>query len=330
MVPSGQQSRLCRQCASRLPSISSRQFTTTRRRNAATSMGPGAHEGKLPEFKMPKMASMKSNFKNMGKKEVGDDLGRIPNALILPSAKELPSWTAPKFKRLRIHLLHLRLSLQNWFGLAFYLFWDAPKDLATGKKMRKPLELASRHRVARLLHAEFNTALGVGDMNRLQNVACSGLLSKAAARIEMRKQFRAKDEFWTIRRYQGIKYPVLLEKWPISVFLPAASTRVVSDRIVELPFPNSSLRQCTVRIRTIQEVGYANEKDLKLLPCTEYVVIQKMVYKGEAGPWKMWGTVEPSTMEEIDKLLDGKQEGTSMTDRLKEKFMSMASSAGMS
>lgn len=38
---------------------------------------------------------------------------------------------------------------------------------------------------------------------------------------------------------------------------------------------------------------------------TEYVVIQKLTLNGKESPWKMWGTVDPNTVEEVEKMIEG-------------------------
>lgn len=181
--------------------------------------------------------------------------------------------------------------------------------------MRKPLEFGERNEIARQLHQAFNSALARGDVNELEKIACDGLLSKARTRIELRKKRGYPPETWQIRKYMGIRYPKWLEKWPISVLLPRASTRVVSDKLSPLPLPDSYLRQCIVRINTVQSYQLANEA-FKLAKHTEYVVIQKLTFKGEDGPWRIWGTVDPSTVQEIKGMLEGQDMQSSFSERL--------------
>ena len=59
----------------------------------------------------------------------------------------------------------------------------------------------------------------------------------------------------------------------------------------------------------------------------DYVVIQKMTSKGEEEEWKIWGLTEPCTAEEIDSMLSGsgKDAGTTLLDRVKEKVTSTVS-----
>lgn len=197
--------------------------------------------------------------------------------------------------------------------MVYYLKWDAPRDPITGKKNKSHLDLSARNSIARRLHNEFNSALDVGDIKRLQSITCDGLLAKARYRLERRRLLGFKREPWQILRYLGIKYPAFLERWPLTVLLPQASTRVVSDRLIALPFPDSYMRQCTVRIKSVQYYLPSDEWKYVTLSHTEYVVIQRLRMRGEEGEWMIWGIVEPSTIADIDKILQGKGESVQST-----------------
>ncbi|EXJ81923.1 hypothetical protein A1O1_07990 [Capronia coronata CBS 617.96] len=255
-------------------------------------------------------------MKDAGKQEMGNDLGRLPNSLVMPSRKTLRKEFGGRVgKWAKLYWFSLKTSVTDWYGIFYFRRWDAKRDPTTGKKMKKPMELAERHEIARQLHQAFNSALARGDVNELEKITSDGLLSKAKTRIELRKKRGYPSETWQIRKYTGITYPKWLEKWPISVFLPRASTRVVSDKLAPLPLPDSYIRQCIVRINSVQSYQLANE-DFKLAKHTEYVVIQKLTFKGEDGPWRIWGTVEPSTIEEINGMLDGQEMQSSFSERL--------------
>ncbi|KIX92111.1 uncharacterized protein Z520_12195 [Fonsecaea multimorphosa CBS 102226] len=324
LTPSGQSIQICPQCAHRLPSVYTRQFTTTRRRNAAAGV---LSSNVNIDSKLPKHVSVKSQMKKANRQQIGTDLGKLPQTLVLPAATDLPAWMGPQFmKRTRIHWLRFKTALKDWWSLVVFLRWDVKRDPVTGKKMRKPLELSQRHQIARDLHKEFHEALGEGDLKRLQAICCEGLLAQARTRVEQRKAFRRTKEPWKMMSYSGIQYPAWLERWPLSVFLPKASTRVVSDRLAPLPFADTYLRQCIVRIRSVQNYFLADRDKDSILKHIDYVVIQKMTIKGEEGPWKVWGLTEPSTMKEIDTLLEGKgqESGTTLVERIQDKISGVA------
>ncbi|EXJ61221.1 uncharacterized protein A1O5_12013 [Cladophialophora psammophila CBS 110553] len=323
LTTSSQTYPICPQCAHRLPSVYTRQFTTTRRRNA----GAGVVQS-IPNIdsKLPKHVSMKSQMKKANRQQIGTDLGKLPQTFILPAAKDLPGWMSPNFfKRTRIHWLQFKTAVKDWWSLVVFLKWDVKRDPLTGKKMRRSMELSQRNQIARDLHKDFHDALSEGDLKRLQTICCEGLMAQARMRIEQRKALRRRKEPWVLLSYSGIRYPAWLERWPISVLLPAASTRVVSDRLAPLPFADTYLRQCIVRINSVQNYLLADSDKDVMLKHTDYVVIQKMTVKGEEGPWKIWGLTEPSTMKEVDGLLAGKgQEATTLAERIRDKVAGIA------
>ncbi|EXJ82366.1 hypothetical protein A1O3_06179 [Capronia epimyces CBS 606.96] len=310
----GQNSRICSQCAYRLSSISTRSFSTTRHNNAKLG---GLLDHKNLDSKLPKSHSMRTRMKDAGKQELGNDLGRVPMSLVMPSIKTLREGFSGQVGKLaKVYWFNLKTSVTDWYGVFYFRWWDAQRDPTTGKKMRKPLELGERHETARQLHQSFNSALARGDVAELEQIACDGVLSQAKRRIELRQKRGYPPEKWQLRMYTGLKYPKWLEKWPVSVLLPRASTRVVSDKLSPLPLPESYIRQCVVRIRSVQTYELATEEDLKISKHTEYVVMQKLTFKGEDGPWRIWGTVEPSTIQEINDMLEGQDSQSSFTERL--------------
>ncbi|KAK5188884.1 hypothetical protein LTR47_010851 [Exophiala xenobiotica] len=53
---------------------------------------------------------------------------------------------------------------------------------------------------------------------------------------------------------------------------------------------------------------------------TEYVVIQKLQINVKESDWKFWGTVDPNTMEEIDKLMEGQKGQDTLAARFREQL----------
>jgi hypothetical protein len=102
-------------CEHQLFSLTARQFTTARRRDAA--MG-GLRDVNYNSV-MPKVHSQKTQMakQTLGKeRSMPDDLGRMPNSLIITPASNLPSWLPPtSHKRLRIQWFQLKTAVQSWF-----------------------------------------------------------------------------------------------------------------------------------------------------------------------------------------------------------------------
>src|SRR5204862_3707124 len=129
---------------------------------------------------------------------------------------------------------------------------------------------------------------------------------------------------WTLHKY--ITFP----------FSPTFSgAQVVSDRAVALPNAKGlGIRQTVVRIRSRQstrkpitssssEASYTKMRDNssnattadKLQDCTEYVVLQRFMVKGDGGEWKIWGLAEETTPKQVD-CDPGFASGLSVRDRI--------------
>jgi hypothetical protein len=201
--------------------------------------------------------------------------------------------------------------------------WGVPKHPVTRKRISKPLLLRERGRVARELHAKFYTALAAGDMSNIPNLVCKGLENDARIQIEQRKVAKKSRQTFRIQSYSGWNAPPWFI-WPLTL-LPFQSTRVMTDKIAPIPFGKSAwIRQCVVRIKSTQTLDRGLGLGPESKTIEEYVVIQKLALDGEEQPWKMWGTVQPSSAQEIIKIAGGKFSpvGT-FFDILKEKLSSM-------
>jgi hypothetical protein len=205
------------------------------------------------------------------------------------------------------------------------LKWDVKRDPLTNAALRQPLQLDYRLDFATNLHKTFYTALSNGDKKALQEICCDGLLRTARTRIEKRKALHASYEPWALTKYVGLTLD-RLNFWPVTAILPGQRFRVVSDRIAPLPMPDSYIRQCVVRIVSKQTYWLADSPKQVTAQHDEYVVIQQMTSKGESGLFRLWGITEPTTMEEIDDMLESKGHaaGTTLAERIRDKMSSMA------
>ncbi len=66
------------------------------------------------DSRLPKQSSMKSQMKKASKQQIGTDLGKLPQTLILPPSSELPPWT--KLKRVKIHWLQLKSTFKDFWS----------------------------------------------------------------------------------------------------------------------------------------------------------------------------------------------------------------------
>lgn len=102
-------------CEHQIFSLTARQFTTTRHRDAA--MG-GLRDVNYNSV-MPKVHSSKTQMakQTAGKeRSMPDDLGRMPNSLVMAPSSNLPSWLPPtSSRRLRLKWFQLKTAVQSWF-----------------------------------------------------------------------------------------------------------------------------------------------------------------------------------------------------------------------
>ena len=64
------------------------------------------------------------------------------------------------------------------------------------------------------------------------------------------------------------------------------------------------IRQCIVRIRSLQLLDKNDGSPPAQADLTEYIVMQQMNSDGLAPTWKLWGTTKPSTQVEMKELLN--------------------------
>ena len=133
-------------------------------------------------------------------------------------------------------------------------------------------------------------------MVTLSNVCQEGLLVSLRNRINVRRSTESLK--WRLQKYVGF-------------------TRIVSTNIVRLDVEKSALYQVVVKIKSMQnlertaENGFASDAMEKRV--VEYVVLQKLVWRGKEEKWKIWGTIEESRVEDVlgdNKLVTAQPVGT--------------------
>lgn len=120
-------------------------------------------------------------------------------------------------------------------------------------------------------------------MTTLKSVCHDGLVDSFRTRINVRPPKESLQ--WTLHRYIG--FP-----------------RIVSTNIVTLEIEKSALSQVVVKIKSMQSLertpknGPASDMT-KAKKMVEYVVLQRMMLRGEEQKWKIWGTIEESKVEDV-------------------------------
>ena len=158
-----------------------------------------------------------------------------------------------------------------------------------------------------------------GDMPTIRKICCTGLANNLGARIST----RPKDEkvTWSLDSY--IRSPATL----------FTGVRVLADRATQIPeIPNSGIRQVVLRITSRQSTGKTKlpstipqrgartqnntveAAPAKQQDCTEYIVLQKLMWFGEEQDWRIWGHATPTNVEDLEDPFFAP--GLKLSDRL--------------
>lgn len=207
-------------------------------------------------------------------------------------------------------------------SLIYFLYWSQPK---LPKSQKIPLDLQARPAIALDLHSRFYNLLASGDLPSLRLILCAGLNAKARSQITYREESRLPPQSWKIIRYTSPVRPPFSSRlfpWPLSSLLLGTHAKILSDRVVPVPAAKSIyLRQCVVRIRSLQDLDKRDGTPPQRSDVTEYLVMQYMKVEGQETVWKIWGTTKPTSRQEMEQLA-GEEVGRSeqrltLMDRLR-------------
>jgi mitochondrial protein MBA1 len=131
--------------------------------------------------------------------------------------------------------------------------------------------------------------------------------------------------------------------WTLDRYIRSPSTlltgvHVISDRATIIPdLPKSGIRQVIVLITSIQtsETGKMRHKrgpqgnltyvvddstlKRKQQTCSEYLVIQKQMWRGKEEPWRIWGHTQPTTLDDLDSPMFAMHNASlTMSERLEQ------------
>ncbi|ODM18417.1 hypothetical protein SI65_06288 [Aspergillus cristatus] len=260
--------------------------------------------------KQPAQPSMKTRGKEMSKSEMPQDLGLLPGTFVRPLWRDMPSIFQLPRERMQLEWLWIKQAFQNFLGILAYSKW-LNKGL--------PLRLRERRQVACELYERMYTAYAEGDVATLRKICCTGLANSLTSRITN----RPKDErvTWTLNKYNRTP----------ATFL--TGVRVLADRATQIPeIPKSGVRQVVLRITSRQSTGKVklptNKRGVvdetaveaqdaapaKQRDCTEYIVLQKLMWFGEEQEWRIWGHATPTTVEDLESPFFAP--GLSLSDRM--------------
>ena len=136
------------------------------------------------------------------------------------------------------------------------------------------------------LHRKMYSAFAEGDMDTIKALCTQGIADSFQARLQSRPKGERVE--WDLLKYN---------KTP----------RVVSDRAARLPTDGFAVRQAVVKLNTRQRLtrymrdgevvpGSGKERDV-----VEYLVVQKLYRLWKEDPWKVWGTTEETTVQQLEK-----------------------------
>ncbi|KAL8681497.1 MAG: hypothetical protein Q9186_002383 [Xanthomendoza sp. 1 TL-2023] len=164
------------------------------------------------------------------------------------------------------------------------------------KKPRPKMGLRRVGPTAQALYRQMYTAFADGDITTLSTICTEGLLASFKSRIAARP--RNEKLRWTLSKFtHGPKF--------------------VSHRVAVLPYKGSAIRQMVIRMRSRQSLArlvsggpgrpealVQGTGDEKLI--SEYLVLQRRMWKEMEEPWMIWGTTEetdPDTVLSSDAVV---------------------------
>ncbi|KAL8779565.1 MAG: hypothetical protein Q9213_006870 [Squamulea squamosa] len=200
----------------------------------------------------------------------------------MPTGRRKPSIFSEPRRRLQLELYRAR---QRFIELK--MGWSY--RYLSKKKPRPKMGLRRIAPTAQALYRQMYTAFADGDITTLSTICTEGLLASFKSRIAARP--RNERLRWTLHKFsRGPKF--------------------VSHRVAVLPFKGSAIRQVVVRMRSRQSLarmvsggpgrpdalveGTGEEK-----PVSEYLVLQRRMWKEEEEPWMIWGTTEETNPDTV-------------------------------
>ncbi|KAL8854890.1 MAG: hypothetical protein Q9221_000397 [Calogaya cf. arnoldii] len=210
------------------------------------------------------------------------DLGLLEGTFIMPTGRRKPSIFSEPRRRLQ---LEWHRAKQRFTEIR--LGWSY--KYLTKRKPRPKMGLRRVRPTAQALYRQMYTAFADGDITTLSTICTEGLLASFKSRIAARP--RNERLRWTLHKF--IRAP-----------------KFVSQRVGVLPYKGSAIRQVVVRMRSRQSLarmvsrgpgrpdaqiqGTGEEKDV-----TEYLVLQRRIWKEIEEPWMIWGTTDETDPDTV-------------------------------
>jgi protein MBA1 len=130
------------------------------------------------------------------------------------------------------------------------------------------------------------TAFAEDDSNLLRKICTDGIYDSFRARIASRA--RGEKVQWELVKYNK-------------------RTKLVSNRAASMGIDGAGIMQAVVKISSRQRLTRYTAKG-RVVPGTgqerdvvEYVVLQRMYWQWKEEEWKVWGTTEQTTLEDVEE-----------------------------
>ncbi|KAK4892893.1 hypothetical protein LTR27_008621 [Elasticomyces elasticus] len=254
------------------------------------------------------MAKMKKDALKSG--QIPLDVGLMQDTLVMPTGKNLPSWTRDWRARMRLERRRLRLRAVEYFSVMIYKYWMV--------KPRPDLALFRISSLARDLHRDTYSHFASGNLQPMESKLCESFLASLRRRISQRAPNTGLK--WTVHKYLS-KPKCMSYK---AAYYPPQKGELKTERngilqaVVRLHSLQSlqHFKKITVRdghqklvVKEVATDAQGNEvlevaegvvpKDAK--ESVEYLVVQKSLRMGKESPWMVWGTTEETKVKDLRK-----------------------------
>lgn len=161
------------------------------------------------------------------------------------------------------------------------------------------------------------THFGEGTILKAPLPLCEGISSTLKSRVRQREANTWLK--WTLHKH--LTKPKLVSLKAVAMPGPSTQPKTEATGIVQAVVRIHSrqslqhMRQATIRegnaLRpvNIPIEGAANMGGEEGREIVEYLVIQKWIRKGQEGVWKIWGTTQETTMQDVNRALEAKKAG---------------------
>ncbi|KAF2415797.1 hypothetical protein EJ08DRAFT_666816 [Tothia fuscella] len=261
----------------------------------------------------PKSAA-KKEMMNMTADKIPDDVGVLPNTIVMPPFSKHPSIFREPGLFTRLHWDHIKNIIQNNVALLAYkfFFW---RGVTAAKPLRPKIQRLTIVRHAKDLHKKLYAAFAAGNETALKDLCCKGLRSEYSMRIARRKP--GETVHWKLVRYVNslISPRVVSHKCggmgaslgDLPIGIQQAVVKMKSIQMMKtIAAPAGRAKQppsTAVKEGSAEEVDWTGAKEKAVV---EYMVLQRRLLKGVYEDWKVWGFAKELDVDEFRKERDEK------------------------